>query len=229
MKKMTHKLLIGMTLVLGVAIACQNEPGARVKADFSTDKQVYNLYDEVVLTNLSSAEGAEIDVYKWEWGEGQASFERVPSEVLTSDKTCSFRIRLTAVASSHNVGDTCSRIVRFVDENTPPKADFTWSPETVYNGQQLTFTDTSTDDGKIVSWLWNIGGAEFTEQNPTIFAAPDGKVKSLALKRSVSGDIEPLNPPVQQGETLTVTLTVTDNGFKTDSVTKEIMIYTKDD
>ena len=123
----------------------------------------------------------------------------------------------------------CSRIVRFVDENTPPKADFTWSPETVYNGQQLTFTDTSTDDGKIVSWLWNIGGVEFTEQNPTVIAAPDGKVKAMSATKSVIGDIDPLQPPVQQAETLTVTLTVTDNGFKTGTITKKISIYNEDD
>ncbi len=229
---MTHKLLFGTlccSLLLGAAAGCKHEPSARVKADFTTDKEVYNLYDEVVLTNLSSAEGAEIDVYKWEWGDGQASFEEVPSEVITSDEVCSFRIRLTAVASSRNVGDTCSRVIRFVDENLPPEADFTWSPEFVYKGQVLQFTDTSTDDGKIKSWLWNIGGVEFTEQNPSIFAAPDGKVKQLASTKSVIGDIDPLLPPVQQGEVLTVTLTVTDNGFKTDSVTKEIMIYTQDD
>ena len=229
---MTHKLLFGTlccSMLLGAAAGCKNEPGAKVKADFSTDKEVYNLYDEVVLTNLSSAEGAEIDVYKWEWGDGQASFEEVPSEPITSDEVCSLRIRLTAVASSRNVGDTCSRVIRFVDENTPPRADFTWSPETVYKDQTIQFTDTSTDDGRIVSWLWNIGGVEFTEQNPSIAAAPDGKVKNMVSTKSVIGDIDPLHPPVQQGEILTVTLTVTDNGFKTDTITKEIMVYTQDD
>ena len=99
----------------------------------------------------------------------------------------------------------------------------------MFKGQTLQFTDTSTDDGRIVSWLWNIGGAEFTEQNPSISAAPDGEVRQLAPTRSVVGDIDPLQPPIQQGEILTVKLTVTDNGFKTDSVTKEIMIYTQDE
>lgn len=228
MKLRTYKLL-SAALLLGVAVGCNDGPSVRVKADFSTDKEVYNLYDEVVLTNLSSAEGAEIDVYKWEWGDAQASFKEIPAEPITSDKVRTMRIRLTAVASACNVGDTCSRVIRFVDENVPPTADFSWSPEPVYKGEPLHFTDISTDDGRIVSWLWNIGGEEFTEQHPTIIAAPDGKVRPAADSRSVIGDIEPLLPPVQQGERLTVTLTVTDNGFKTGTVTKEIMIYTQDD
>ena len=232
MKKMTHKLLFGTlccSLFLGAAAGCNNEPGARVKADFSTDKEVYNLYDEVLLTNLSSSDGTEIDVYRWEWGDGQVSYEKVPSVAPTASEECSLKIRLTAVASSANVGDTLTRVVRFVDGNIAPTAEFTWSPTPVYIGRSIQFTDNSTDDGKIVSWLWNIGGVEFTEQNPTVIAAPDGKVKAMSATKSVIGDIDPLQPPVQQAETLTVTLTVTDNGFKTGTITKKISIYNEDD
>lgn len=229
---MIHKLLNVATcgvLLLGAAIGCKREPVVQVKADFSTDKEVYNLYDDVLLTNLSSSEGAEIDVYKWEWGEGNVSYEKVPSIAPTATEVCSFKIRLTAVASSANVGDTLTRVVRFVDENIAPTADFTWSPTPVYIGRPLQLTDASTDDGKVVSWLWNIGGVEFTEQNPTVIAAPDGKVKAMSATKSVIGEIDPLQPPVQQAETLTVTLTVTDNGFKTGTITKQISIYNEDD
>lgn len=233
MKQKTHKLISAvffLSLLLGVAAACNDEPIARVKADFSTDKEVYNLYDEVVLTNLSSAEGAEIDVYKWEWGEGEASFEETPSIAISSDKVGSMRIRLTAVASARNVGDTCSRVIRFTDGNIAPKAGFDWSPTPVYTGRLLQFTDTSTDsDGRIISWLWNIGGVEFTEQNPAVFAAPDGKVKAGPSTKAVTGDIDPLQPPVQIADTLTVSLKVTDNGFKSDSLTRKILIYNEED
>lgn len=229
---MIYKLLactFCAVLLLGVTSGCKQAADVRVKADFSTDKDVYNLYDEVLLTNLSSSDGAQIDVYRWEWGDGNVSYEKVPSIAPTSDEECMLKIRLTAVASSANVGDTLTRAVRFVDGNIPPTADFTWSPAPVYIGRPLQFTDTSTDDGRIVSWLWNIGGVEFTEQNPTVIAAPDGKIKVQAATKSVIGVIDPLNPPVQQADTLTVTLTVTDNGFKAGNITKKILIYNEDD
>lgn len=229
--QMKHNQFFGMlciALLSGAAVGCVSVTQARVVADFSTDKEVYNLYDEVVLTNLSTADGAEIDAYKWEWGDGNVSFEKVPSIPISSDVECTIRIMLTAVASGVNVGDTCSIVIRFVDGNMAPKADFDWSPSIVYRGTPLQFTDASTDaDGRIVSWLWNIGGVEFTEQNPLIIAAPDGKVTPPV--RSVTGDIEPLTPPVQIADTLTVKLKVTDNGFKTDSLTKKILIYSQDE
>ncbi|NIM11614.1 MAG: PKD domain-containing protein, partial [Candidatus Aminicenantes bacterium] len=63
----------------------------------------------------------------------------------------------------------------------------------------VNFTDTSTDDGTIVSWLWDFGdGNTSTEQNPTHTYAADG--------------------------TYTVTLTVTDDDSLTDSVSKIITV-----
>ena len=231
---MTHKTTFGMLCCCAILVAavfgCTQKPTVTVKADFATDKEVYNLYDEVLLTNLSTADGASLDVYKWEWGEGNVSYEAVPSIAPTSDRECTFRIKLTAVASSVSVGDTCSRVIRFTDGNVPPKADFSWSPTPVYIGRLLQFTDASIDsDGRIVSWLWNIGGVEYTEQNPAVFAAPDGKVKGSPATKTVIGDIDPLQPPVQMADTLTVSLKVTDNGFKTDSLTRKILIYNEED
>ena len=213
-----------------MAAGCTQPHSVRVKADFTTDKEVYNLYDEVALTNLSFADGGEIDIYKWEWGDGNVSFEEVPSSSVTSEVEAEIRIRLTVVVSAYNVGDTCSRVVRFVDGNIPPTADFTWSPTPVYKGRTILLSDTSTDpDGKIVSRIWNVAGVEYTDEAISIVAMPDKPAPSHVATRGVAGDIDPLTPPVQVAEMMTVTLTVVDNGRKEATITKQIPVYNEDD
>jgi subtilisin len=55
--------------------------------------------------------------------------------------------------------------------NTPPTAGFTFTT----SGLTATFTDTSTDDGGIVSWGWAFGdGGTSTAQNPSHTYAVDG-------------------------------------------------------
>jgi PKD repeat protein len=49
----------------------------------------------------------------------------------------------------------------------PPKADFSFSPASPEVGDEVQFTDKSTDDGQIVSRQWDFGdGTKSTEQNP---------------------------------------------------------------
>lgn len=46
--------------------ACQNNEVA-VYADFTTDKDVYELYEDIFLKNTSYAENARVIASKWEW------------------------------------------------------------------------------------------------------------------------------------------------------------------
>lgn len=41
-----------------------------VNADFTTDKDVYELHEDVVLTNTSTATNDIIVACKWDWGTG---------------------------------------------------------------------------------------------------------------------------------------------------------------
>jgi PKD repeat protein len=52
--------------------------------------------------------------------------------------------------------------------NQPPDADFTWSPGTPREREEVSFTDRSRDpDGYITSWRWTFGdGSSSTSQNP---------------------------------------------------------------
>jgi PKD repeat protein len=81
--------------------------------------------------------------------------------------------------------------------NLAPSADFTYE----VNDLIVNFTDASTDsDGLISSWSWNFGdGNTSTAQNPSHTYADYG--------------------------TYTVTLTVTDNGGLSDSVSKDVHLF----
>jgi parallel beta-helix repeat protein len=84
--------------------------------------------------------------------------------------------------------------------NTPPSADFTFSPSNPTTDEIVQFNDTSTDiDGTIVSWFWDFGDNYLsTEQYPRHQYLDYG--------------------------TFNVTLEVTDDNFGTDTITKQITV-----
>jgi len=81
-------------------------------------------------------------------------------------------------------------------ENYPPTADFTYTTSDL----TVNFTDKSTDsDGSVVNWAWSFGdGNESTDQNPEHTYANEGNY--------------------------TVELTVTDDDYATDSVSKDVTV-----
>jgi outer membrane protein assembly factor BamB len=85
------------------------------------------------------------------------------------------------------IGSWDSNLYCFEDPNTPPQADFTYSPQSPHSFDIITFTDTSQDtDGTIVHWDWDFGdGTASTDRHPQHYYTDDGNY--------------------------TVTLTVTDN------------------
>lgn len=84
--------------------------------------------------------------------------------------------------------------------NSPPQANFSITPTSPSDLDEIQFNDTSVDyDGTILSWTWSFGdGNSSTSQNTTHQYADNG--------------------------TYTVTLTVEDNENSTNTVTKEITV-----
>ena len=79
----------------------------------------------------------------------------------------------------------------------PPTADFSFSPERPTVGEEVRFTDESTDpDGRVVSWRWEFGdGTISTERNPTHRYSRNGTFK---VKLTVA-DNDGLTDVVEKG------------------------------
>ena len=181
-----------------LAVSCLQKPVVSVNPDFTTDKDVYEIYEDVKITNTSTSTNDIIIACKWEWG-SEHFWGKQFEQPLSFDSVGEKEIKLTVVTDS-GVSGTCTKTITVQDTNKRPVADFSYSPSTgIMTGDEVQFTDKSTDsDGKIVAWEWKIGANTVTEQNPK-------------FTFNEFGDIE-------------VTLTVTDNQRGKGSVTKVVKV-----
>ena len=195
MKSIEKILLLSLSLF---ALASCTKPKISVTADFTTDKEVYELYEDIKITNTSVAINDIIVACKWDWGTGYKWGKQL-EDPISFDTVGEKEITLTAV-TNENVSGTCTKIITIQDTNNSPVPDFEWTPaEGIVAGDEVQFTDKSADpDGSVVAWEWKIGANTVTEQNPK-------------FTFNEFGDIE-------------VTLTVTDNQRKKASTTKTIHV-----
>ena len=195
MKSIEKILLLSLSLF---ALASCTKPKISVTADFTTDKEVYELYEDIKITNTSVAINDIIVACKWDWGTGYKWGKQL-EDPISFDTVGEKEITLTAV-TNENVSGTCTKIITIQDTNKSPVPDFEWTPaEGIVAGDDVQFTDKSTDpDGSVVAWEWKIGASTVAEQNPK-------------FTFNEFGDIE-------------VTLTVTDNQRKKASTTKTIHV-----
>jgi len=85
-----------------------------------------------------------------------------------------FRIRVVATDPAGAVSEDTSE--PFAIANATPVAAFTFAPSPATVQDIVHFTDASTDDGHIVSWLWEFGdGGTSIEQNPAHQYSAKGK------------------------------------------------------
>ena len=196
MKKLVNIFLVAVTLF--AVSSCKPTKHVSVKADFTTDKEVYELYEDIVVTNVSAATNDIIVACKWEWGSEHVYGKQLENPI-SFDSVGEKEIKLTVTTDS-GAQDVCVKTVTVQDTNVRPVADFEWTPtEGIAAGDEVQFTDKSTDaDGTVVAWEWKFGANTVTEQNPK-YAFPE------------FGDIE-------------VTLTVTDNQRGKGSVKKIIHV-----
>lgn len=196
----TVKSLFLASFALLLAASCELEPQVSVTADFKIEpeKEAYEIFENITLTNTSYAVNDIIVSCKWEWG-NEYKWGKQLTDPISFDTVGDKEITLTVVTDKE-VSATCTKIVKIVDTNVRPVADFEYSPATgIRAGDEVQFTDKSTDsDGTVVAWEWKFGTNTVTEQNPK-------------FTFQEFGDID-------------VTLTVTDNQKGTGSVTKTIHV-----
>ena len=124
----------------------------------------------VTFTNTTSVEGTTVAEYFWHFGfsgEGNWSEEAEPDPIVYN-QAGEYTVTLTAWGADGNRA-TVKKVVTVLADNVVPTADFSYSPMMVNVGDEVTFTDKSTDsDGEIVSREWVFpDGSTSTETNPS--------------------------------------------------------------
>lgn len=160
-------IFLAATASLAMLTGCLKNGKVAIHADFTTDKDVYELYEDIRLTNTSYAENAYVISSKWEW-DGQKMWGHQPEKPISFDKVGEFEIKLTVTTDVDNVTAVKVKTVKIQDTNKAPVADFTWAPTSgIRAGDSVKFTDKSSDpDGSITAWEWSFGTTVVNEQNP---------------------------------------------------------------
>ena len=178
-------------------LSCQKTPQVEVEASFTTDKEKYEVYDPIAITNTTVVKHSRMAVCKWEYN-GKVSYDMPAPTDIIFETVGTFPITLTVTSEEGAVKGTFTKEVQVVDSNPHPVVDFSWAPTEVIAGEEIQFTDLSTDEDGIAAWEWTFGTATSTEQNP-----------KFTFKET--GDIM-------------VTLKVTDNAKRTSTATKTIKV-----
>lgn len=133
-------------------------------ANFSFTPPEPKIDEEISFRDESTDPDGATDIVSWEWdfGDGTRSTEQNPKKKYAQKKI--YDVRLTV----RDKGGLSHSVTKRVPVGiTPPKADFVFTPAAPETGEEVQFTDRSTDDGQIVSWRWDFGdGTTSTEQNP---------------------------------------------------------------
>jgi PKD repeat protein len=146
-------------------------------------------------TDASADWDGSVTAWSWDLGDNTGS-STLPSPSYTYSAGGSYPVTLTITDNSGAVATVIKSITVTAPppSNTPPSAAFSAS----CTGLTCSFTDESTDeDGAVTDWSWDFGdGSSSTERNPSHDYAAEGEYQ--------------------------VTLTVTDDGKATGTVTQAV-------
>jgi PKD repeat protein len=127
--------------------------------------------------------------WSWDFGDTGTSADRNPSHLYAAAGT--YTVTLT-VTNSYGSDTEIKTDYITVTPTIPPVADFTSSTTTASVGQNVTFTDQSTNNP--TSWSWTFAGgtpASSTDQNPVVvYNTPGTYTVSLTATNSAGSDTE---------------------------------------
>ncbi|WP_022851110.1 PKD domain-containing protein [Limisalsivibrio acetivorans] len=122
----------------------------------------------IVFTNESSDPDGDSLMYLWDFGDNYTSTEANPVHSFSDSGT--YTVTLTA-EDPDGLSDTESAVITVTAPvyNTPPEASFSYSPEEPETGEEVSFTNTSTDtDNDTLTYLWDLGdGTTETAESPS--------------------------------------------------------------
>jgi PKD repeat protein len=137
-------------------------------ADFSTNSACEE--DTVLFWNQSEAtDDNPLWSYYWDFGDGNNSTESDPIHLYA--ETGSYDVELV-VQSLNGCRDT---LFQTVIVNSNPTA-FAGNLDACQNTVHQLMDESSVEIGEITEWLWNVGGMQYTSQNPEVYFADTGQI-----------------------------------------------------
>jgi PKD repeat protein len=133
----------------------------------------YSVDGNAVTFNDQSTADGTITAYNWNFCDGQTSAEQNPTHTYAASGT--YNACLTITAHNPSCTDTyCHHVVVVHPPSGVCQAAFiAHQPNPAH--QTVDFTDQSTSDGTIGSWVWDFGdGSTSTDQNPSHTYAQPG-------------------------------------------------------
>lgn len=151
----------GLSASVNVRVPVGNLPPVPA---WSHDPQLPTDLETVDFTDASTDPDGTIAAWLWDFGDGSTSVEQHAQHRFADDGLYTVSLTVT-----DNLGASASLAKALEVLNVPPTAGFTYSPAHVAVGDEVQFTDASTDpDGGIVGWLWDFGdGTTSALQHPT--------------------------------------------------------------
>lgn len=133
--------------------------------DFTYSPTDPSLEDTIDFMDASTDPDGSITAWDWDFGDGATSTEQNPTHQY-ADKG-EYTVQLT-VTDNDGLTNTTEQTITL--RNLPPTASFTFSPSEPTVGEDVLFSDASSDpEGQpIMAWNWDFGdGTTSNEQNPT--------------------------------------------------------------
>ncbi|MBC7129041.1 MAG: PKD domain-containing protein [Thermoplasmatales archaeon] len=165
------------TGIFSLNISIKNVPPC---ADFSFKENAKSY--EVIEFNASNSydlDGSIVN-YTWSFGDGGVAYENISHHKYI--KPGIYKVKLVII---DNNGSKKELEKEIEITNREPSADFIFSPEEVAPGEEVSFTDLSTDmDGEIISYIWKFGDGNVSyEKNPMhVYEKPGEYEVTLILK-----------------------------------------------
>ncbi len=126
----------------------------------------------VVFTDQSTSDDG-IVMWSWDFGNGQISGMKNP--IVVYDEAGVYTVTLTVAELDGDSNAKTRTGYINVSGNTGPTAAFTAAPTSGYAPLTVDFTDQSTTNDTIVSWLWDFGDETTSDEpNPTHVYATEG-------------------------------------------------------
>jgi PKD repeat protein len=180
----------------GPTINVNGVPNNPPSPDFKWAQTSFTPTLKVQFTDTSSDVEGSLVAWHWDFGDSQTADVQNPEHIYASAGT--YLVVLTVTDSGGLKESVAIQITVVPPGNNPPIANFSFSQQN--RKLVIDFVDTSLDtDGTITTWNWNFGdNSTDTVQNPSHTYLSAG--------------------------TYQVTLTVTDNGGKSGSITKNVIV-----